>query len=593
MPRNDDSTLESSLGEIEIGNEHLLGIPRSEQSLARGGEDAARADEAEAVFFTDPVARGEEDSVLGGPYRSNQGRGDARLAGPVRRQGDQIGAVEGEDPAGFWLPEIEADQNSDAADAGVEDREGVTTRDEAVESEPGQMRLPIQTALAVVEDSGRVVEGARGRLSESDDEDHPEALASHREPIQTLVVGRDGDSTGVFQGRDAVSGEESLRKHRNLDALIRQPFDRLNGVGGVGARVVEDHVGLDARDSHRAEFGRPINLRTAGYSHSWMSVTPGIAKDFLREVEAADRIYIGTHLNPDGDAIGSALAVALFLDALGRPNEVLCNDLPSYNLRFLPSVDRVRLAPEGPASLAILVDLDSSSRLGKIRPFVETCPRMIVIDHHVPHEAPGDLRIVDTASPATAAILYDLFKASLAEITPDIATCLLAGIITDTGSFRFSNTTPHSLTISADLLARGGNIVRIGEEVFQKKQLPAVRLLGRCIAKMKLALGDRLAWSALSHRDFEESGATEEHTEGLANELLSVDTVQVAALIREPLPGKVRASLRSRGDFDVASVARQFGGGGHKNAAGCTFDTSLEEAERALVSALESCLASS
>lgn len=322
-------------------------------------------------------------------------------------------------------------------------------------------------------------------------------------------------------------------------------------------------------------------------------MTPEIAKEFLREVESADRIYIGTHLNPDGDAIGSALAVALFLDRLGRPCEILCNDLPPYNLKFLPSVERVRLAPEHPGSLAILVDLDSSSRLGKIRPAIESCPKVIVIDHHVPHEAPGDLRIVDTASPATAAILYDLFKACLAEITPEMATCLLAGIITDTGSFRFSNTTPHALTIAADLLARGGDMVKIGEEVFQKKQLPAVRLLGRCIAKMQLAEKGRLAWSALSRSDFAEAGAGEEHCEGLANELLSIDTVQAAALIREPESGKVRASIRSRGDVDVASVAREFGGGGHRNAAGCTFETSLEEAERALVAALVRCLESS
>lgn len=407
------------------------------------------------------------------------------------------------------------------------------------------------------------------------------------------MFGGNRDPARFVGAPHAVSGEKRFRKDGDLDALLGQSLQVPDCVARVGFGIAENHVRLDACDFHRGEFGRRTGEAAYGYSRSRMSVTPEVAKEFLREVEAADRIYVGTHLNPDGDAIGSALAVSLVLDALGRPNEVLCNDFPPYNLRFLPSVDRVRLEPQAGADLAILVDLDSSSRLGKIRPHIEACEKVIVIDHHVPHEAPGDLRIVDTSSPATAAILYDLFKASLVEITPAIATCLLTGIITDTGSFRFSNTTPHALTISADLLAKGGNIVRIGEEVFQKKQLPAVRLLGRCIARMQLALGGRLAWSTLSHRDFLESGATEEHTEGLANELLGIDTVQAAALIREPQPGRVRASIRSRGDVDVAAVARLFGGGGHKNAAGCTFEISLEEAERALVAALETCLASS
>lgn len=328
-----------------------------------------------------------------------------------------------------------------------------------------------------------------------------------------------------------------------------------------------------------------------------MSVTPEMAKAFLREVEAFDHVLIGTHLNPDGDALGSALAMSLFFDSMGKSNEVLCNNPAPYNLEFLPGVFRVRQTPEiDPSSkpcLGIMLDLDSSDRLGRVRPYFDACAHTIVVDHHVPHEAPGNLRIVDTTSPATALILYDLLRECNATVTPEIATCLLAGIITDTGSFRFPNTTPHSLTVSADLLAKGGDIVRIGEEVYQKKQLPAVRLLGVCIQRMHLEENGRLAWSALGQADFLAADASEEHTEGLVNELLSVQSVQIAALIREPGPKKVRASLRSRGDVDVSLVARQFGGGGHKNAAGCTFETTLEEAERDLVAALRTCLASS
>lgn len=316
-------------------------------------------------------------------------------------------------------------------------------------------------------------------------------------------------------------------------------------------------------------------------------------QEFLQTVDAASSVLVGTHLNPDGDALGSALAMSLFLDQRGKANEVVCNNLAPYNLEFLPSVDRLKLEPTSTHDLGILLDLDSLERLGRVRGHFERCSKLIVIDHHIPHQKPGDLRIVDTHAPATALILARLLEACGARIDPEIATCLLAGIVTDTGSFRYRNTTPESLEVASRLLSHGGDIVRISEEVYQRRPLTSVRLLGKTLDNLRLAQDDRLAWSTLSLRDFQESGAGEEHTEGLVNELLSIHTVKIAALIREPKPGKVRASIRSRDQIDVAAAARSFGGGGHKNAAGCTFDVSLEEAERRLVEALRTCLASS
>lgn len=325
-----------------------------------------------------------------------------------------------------------------------------------------------------------------------------------------------------------------------------------------------------------------------------MLVTPELASAFRAEVEAAQSIIVGTHLNPDGDALGSALAVSHFLDTLDKKHSVFCNNPAPYNMRFLPGADRIKLEGDvAPGTLGIVVDLDALHRLGRVRALFDACERLIVVDHHVPHEKPGHLRIIDPEAPATALILADLFLACGAAITPEIATCLLTGIVTDTGSFRFPNTTPHALTRCADLLAVGGDIVRIGEEVYQKKPLPAVKLLGTVLHNMRLERDAQVGWATLTVADYAGAGATEEHTEGLVNEILSVDTVRVAALIREPVPGKVRASIRTRGEVDATMVARVFGGGGHRNAAGCTFDVSLEEAERRLVLEMERCLASS
>lgn len=318
------------------------------------------------------------------------------------------------------------------------------------------------------------------------------------------------------------------------------------------------------------------------------------AELFLRELGLSSAVLIGTHLNPDGDALGSALAMSLYLDQLKIENELLCHHSPPRNLQFLPGISRVRQVPrEEKFELGVILDLDSTDRLGSTEPFFQMCPRLVVIDHHVPHEAPGDLRIVDTSAPATALILTRLLIELGAKITPEMATCLLTGIITDTGSFRFRNTTPEALSLSAHLLECGGDINLICEEVFQRKPLASAKLLGHCLDNMCLAESNKIAWSKLSHADFEFAGAKDEDTEGFVNELLFIDTVQIAAILREPKPGKIRCSLRSRGDYDVAAVTRSFGGGGHKNAAGCTFDASLEEAEAMLVAKMKQCLASS
>ena len=325
-----------------------------------------------------------------------------------------------------------------------------------------------------------------------------------------------------------------------------------------------------------------------------MKIDTTLLQAFEAEIGRASKILIGTHLNPDGDALGSALGLALYLEGLGKTVEVLCHHDAPKNLRFLPTVSRVRRTPElADHDLGIIVDLESFERLGTTAPYFEVMSRLIVIDHHVPHEAPGDLRIVDTGCAATALILTRLFESLQADFTPDMATCLYTGIATDTGSFRFRNTSSDALSAAALLLEKGANLELVSEEIFQNRQLSSARLLGHALETMKLDMDDRLAWGCLSNRDFEWAKATDEDTEGFVNELLSIETVQIAALLREAKPGKIRCSLRSRRGFDVASVAREFGGGGHKNAAGCNFEGSLADAEHQLVMGMRKCLASS
>ncbi len=321
---------------------------------------------------------------------------------------------------------------------------------------------------------------------------------------------------------------------------------------------------------------------------------PSIAESFKGLVERAQSVLIGTHLNPDGDAIGSALALSLYLDQIGIPSEVLCHHAPPFNLQFLPHVDRVRQRPDRNGhDLGVIVDLDSTERLGSTSTYFEAIQKLIVIDHHVPHEAPGDMRIIDQSAPATAVILCRLLFDLEADMTPEIATCLLTGIVTDTGSFRFPNTTPESLVLSAKLLECGGDLGRVSEEVFHRRPLSSIRLLGSMLDAMQIEALGRLAWSSLPNSAFVACGATDEDTEGFVNELLAIRKVEVAALFREPKPGRIRVSVRSTGDHDVSEVARDFGGGGHRNAAGMSFETDLDEVVRSVVPRLRACLESS
>lgn len=318
-------------------------------------------------------------------------------------------------------------------------------------------------------------------------------------------------------------------------------------------------------------------------------VDPGAFRALKERLLQAKRVLVGTHLNPDGDALGSALGFSLWLDALGVPNEVLNHHDSPRNLRFLPGVDRVRREPSAPADFGVVLDLDATHRLGSTQPFFDTLP-FALIDHHIPHESPGEIRIVHTDAAATALIVARMLEEAGETITPDMATCFYTGIVTDTGSFRFRNTSAEALSTAAILLERGADFVTVSEHVFQSRRLASARLLGGLLETMTLEKDERLAWGSVSQADFATADANDDDTEGFVNELLSIDTVQIAALLRETKPDVVRCSIRSRGTVDVAEAVRVFGGGGHRNAAGCNFDLPLAEAEQLLVGRLRETL---
>ena len=310
-------------------------------------------------------------------------------------------------------------------------------------------------------------------------------------------------------------------------------------------------------------------------------------------IAKANTILIATHINPDGDAVGSSLALAEGLEQLGKSVRVCCADPIPQNLKFLSNWETIIVAHDfypttDSPDLAIMTDLSAPKRLGHSQILVEKAKSLAIIDHHeIGEDVPKAIWVIEPLQPATAMLLYDIFPQMGITINKNMAQALLTGIATDTGGFRFQNTNAESLHAAAELVKLGANLSQINEEIWEKRPLPAVKLLTKALGNASLYANGKVAISFLSQSDFLETEALDEYTEGIVNEVGRVDTVRVFALLREPRQGKIRVNVRSRGDIDIATVCRLFGGGGHKNAAGCTFDSDIYSAIEALRPELE------
>lgn len=305
-------------------------------------------------------------------------------------------------------------------------------------------------------------------------------------------------------------------------------------------------------------------------------------------------IVIAPHVNPDADALGAALALVTGFRQMGKHSHVVASDRVPQNLAFLPGSSNVYSSTDFPTiekiDLGIIVDLSSLDRLGKTADLMKKADQIAIIDHHqAAEDGIGDYYLIDPNAAATCLILYRHWHDLGFEFNKESATCLLSGIIGDTGGFRFRNTTSECLDAANHLMKAGADIIQINEELWGKRPLPALKMLALAADRIQLWSNGTVATSYLMESDYEQHQALDEHTEGIVNELLHVDTVLVSALFRETRTGKVRVSVRSRSDLDVSAVCRKFGGGGHINAAGCVFELSLEAAQSTLIPELIKC----
>jgi len=306
-----------------------------------------------------------------------------------------------------------------------------------------------------------------------------------------------------------------------------------------------------------------------------------------RAIHEAKSIVMACHVNPDGDALGSMLGLALALRPLGKDLTVISADGIPEIYRFMPGLDLVQTTSDRDTfDLAVVLDSGDLARVGKqIVPIVQRASKMIDIDHHASGVF-GDIHVLATSSASTSEIVYDLLVHMDLPITPEIATCLFTGVITDTGSFRFQNVTPPTFRIAADLIEYGAPPSHISENVFDNRSLAATQLLGAALSNIRYTPDEKIIWAVVKNEDFVRFGATDQDTEGIVNFVRGVRGADVGILFREVADGSVRISLRSREHVNVAEIAKQFGGGGHKMASGCSMPPPLADAEKAVVDAV-------
>jgi bifunctional oligoribonuclease and PAP phosphatase NrnA len=301
-------------------------------------------------------------------------------------------------------------------------------------------------------------------------------------------------------------------------------------------------------------------------------------------IRANDRFLVVTHENPDGDALGSMLAMALALRALRKDVVMyLSGNAPTpAEYRFLDLGDVRRELPDDLEERVLLaVDCANDRRIGEENTGVDRAQLVVNVDHHHDNSEFGDVNLIVAEASSTSEIVRDILRELDVALTPEIAAALYVGLVTDTGRFQYTNTTPKALRLAAELVEAGADVHGIFRHVYETVQFSKLKLLARALERAQLFEGGRLVVSYLLKDDFGDVGAEEPYSEGIIDSLRAVEGSEMVALIREPPrnegPAR-RISLRSSHDeVDVSAVARKMGGGGHRQAAGFSSDKPIGE----------------
>ena len=297
----------------------------------------------------------------------------------------------------------------------------------------------------------------------------------------------------------------------------------------------------------------------------------------LAAVQKAETIVVASHIDPDGDAVGSSLAWALILKKLGKQVIVYNRDVLPYTYKFLPGAEfLVDQLPEV-CDLLCLLDCSEFERAGNDLVEWRGYDQSLCIDHHLTADSAAAINLIYPQACATGELIYELAISLDPGFSLDVAVNLYTAILTDTGSFRYSNSTPSSFMIAGDLVARGVEPWSVTQQVYESQPVGRIKLVGRVLETLQISSSGKVAAVWITQKMFDETGTNSEFSDGLVNYPRSIAGVEVAFTAREIGPEEYKLSFRSRGTVNVAALASEFGGGGHHNAAGCRLQGHLPD----------------
>jgi phosphoesterase RecJ-like protein len=319
---------------------------------------------------------------------------------------------------------------------------------------------------------------------------------------------------------------------------------------------------------------------------------PALIQQAMALIEPAQRIALLAHEHPDGDCIGSALGLAHILRLVGKTCVPVCADPAPQMLSFLPTVETLQTTlAEEHFDLVIALDAGEFPRFGPLyeqhRAFLQRIP-LLNIDHHISSQGCGQINIIDPTAAATAEILVLFQQQAALPLDKDAALCLLTGIITDTGSFQYTNTTPRTMEVAATLLQAGAVTETIAKPIYRTRPLAQARLQATVIAQASTACEGRLIWSYATNETLAATGATPEMDDNCSGMLRDIKGVRIAAFFKNYGEAELtRLSLRCEAPYNAAALCKRLGGGGHPRAAGAAIHKPLQEAISLVIELLE------
>lgn len=327
------------------------------------------------------------------------------------------------------------------------------------------------------------------------------------------------------------------------------------------------------------------------------TTTPDMWGVVIDCIVGAQSIAISGHTNPDGDALGSGLGLGLALKAAfpcKRITFLLADDAPVPRVyRFLAGADQMVPAArfDEQVDLFISVDVPVLERLADSAAVAKRALGRVVIDHHPARDEFADAAVRVTSAAATAVLVEELLQAAGWPVTPDVATCLLTGLVTDTGRFQYQNADPSAFACASRLVDAGGEPARIALEVYQSQRLEYLRLESIVMGRIATVADGAVAYSFAYAEDLESCGVSSDECDGLVDVVRSVQGTELCMFLKETAPGVIRGNLRSKGSRDISGIASAHNGGGHAAAAGFTFYGTIEEALETILPELEALMA--